>query len=121
MMILRLSALGQFNGRTERLSDVCVTSANAGSDCKVLLTKTFLYSDRNLAHFVAEQTPEKFCIQRRILSDSRDGKNRGIKAGGGASGSGSADASWNVRSRFLIFRIISEARPALLIAGKERR
>ena len=51
-----------------------------GSDCKGTPNKTFLIPDRNLAHFVAEQTPEKkFCIQRRILSDSRDGKIEELK------------------------------------------
>ena len=44
----------------KRLSDVCVTSANAVRIVKALPNKNiFFIPDRNLAHFVAEQTPEK--------------------------------------------------------------
>ena len=41
-------------------SDVCVTSANAVKIVKALPNKNiFFIPDRNLAHFVAEQVPEK--------------------------------------------------------------
>ena len=41
-------------------SDVCVTSANAVKIVRALLNKNiFFIPDRNLAHFVAEQVPEK--------------------------------------------------------------
>ena len=44
----------------KRHSDVCVTSANAVKIVKALPNKNiFFIPDRNLAHFVAEQVPEK--------------------------------------------------------------
>lgn len=44
----------------KELSDVCVTSANAVKIVKALPNKhIFFIPDRNLAHFVAEQVPEK--------------------------------------------------------------
>lgn len=44
----------------KRYSDVCVTSANAVDIVKALPNKNiFFIPDRNLAHFVAEQIPEK--------------------------------------------------------------
>ena len=44
----------------KRLSDVCVTSANAVKIVKELPNKNiFFIPDRNLAHFIAEQAPEK--------------------------------------------------------------
>ena len=48
----------------KQYSDVCVTSANAVQIVKALPNKNiFFIPDRNLAHFVAEQVPEKaFCI-----------------------------------------------------------
>jgi quinolinate synthase len=45
------------------LSDVCVTSANAVDIVKALPQKNiFFIPDRNLAHFVAEQVPEKHFV-----------------------------------------------------------
>lgn len=45
------------------LSDVCVTSANAVNIVKTLPQKNiFFIPDRNLAHFVAEQVPEKHFV-----------------------------------------------------------
>lgn len=45
------------------LSDVCVTSANAVDIVKALSQKNiFFIPDRNLAHFVAEQVPEKHFV-----------------------------------------------------------
>lgn len=45
------------------LSDVCVTSANAVNIVKALPQKNiFFIPDRNLAHFVAEQVPEKHFV-----------------------------------------------------------
>lgn len=47
----------------KRLSDVCVTSANAVKIVKALPNKNiFFIPDRNLAHFVAEQAPEKHFV-----------------------------------------------------------
>lgn len=44
----------------KRLSDVCVTSANAVKIVKALPNRNiFFIPDRNLAHFIAEQAPEK--------------------------------------------------------------
>jgi len=44
----------------KEISDVCVTSANAVQIVKALPNKNiFFIPDRNLAHFVAEQVPEK--------------------------------------------------------------
>ena len=44
----------------KRLSDVCVTSANAVKIVKALPNRNiFFVPDRNLAHFIAEQAPEK--------------------------------------------------------------
>ena len=44
-------------------SDVCVTSANAVKVVKALPNKNiFFIPDKNLAHFVAEQIPEKHFI-----------------------------------------------------------
>ena len=44
----------------KELSDVCVTSANAVKIVKALPNKNiFFIPDRNLAHFIAEQVPEK--------------------------------------------------------------
>lgn len=44
----------------KRYSDVCVTSANAVKIVKALPNKNIYFiPDRNLAHFVAEQVPEK--------------------------------------------------------------
>ena len=44
----------------KRHSDVCVTSANAAKIVKALPNKNiFFIPDRNLAHHVAEQVPEK--------------------------------------------------------------
>lgn len=44
----------------KRHSDVCVTSANAVKIVKALPNKNiFFIPDRNLAHFIAEQVPEK--------------------------------------------------------------
>ena len=57
-----LAAVCYINSTAElkRLSDVCVTSANAVRIVKALPNKNiFFIPDRNLAHFVAEQTPEK--------------------------------------------------------------
>ena len=53
------------NSTTElkRYSDVCVTSANAVQIVKALPSRNiFFIPDRNLAHFVAEQVPEKHFI-----------------------------------------------------------
>lgn len=57
-------------------SDVCVTSANAVKIVKNLPNKNILFiPDRNLAHFVAEQVPEKnfiynegFCPRHEYMS-----------------------------------------------------
>ena len=47
----------------KRLSDVCVTSANAVQIVKALPNRNiFFIPDRNLARFVAEQVPEKHVI-----------------------------------------------------------
>lgn len=47
----------------KELSDVCVTSANAVKIVKALPNKNiFFIPDRNLAHFVAEQVPEKHFV-----------------------------------------------------------
>lgn len=47
----------------KRYSDVCVTSANAVQIVKALPNKNiFFIPDRNLAHYVAEQVPEKHFI-----------------------------------------------------------
>ncbi len=47
----------------KRLSDVCVTSANAVKIVKALPNRNiFFIPDRNLAHFIAEQAPEKHFI-----------------------------------------------------------
>ena len=47
----------------KRLSDVCVTSANAVQIVKALPNRNiFFIPDKNLAHFVAEQVPEKHFI-----------------------------------------------------------
>ena len=47
----------------KRYSDVCVTSANAVQIVKALPNRNiFFIPDRNLAHFVAEQVPEKHFI-----------------------------------------------------------
>lgn len=47
----------------KRYSDVCVTSANAVQIVKALPNRNiFFIPDRNLAHFVAEQAPEKHFI-----------------------------------------------------------
>ena len=44
----------------KEFSDVCVTSANAVKIVKALPNKNiFFIPDRNLAHFIAEQVPEK--------------------------------------------------------------
>lgn len=49
--------------KLKRLSDVCVTSANAVKIVKALPNKNILFiPDRNLAHFVAGQAPEKHFI-----------------------------------------------------------
>ena len=80
----------------KRLSDVCVTSANAVRIVKALPNKNiFFIPDRNLAHFVAEQTPEKnFVYNEGYCPIHETVKIEEIKAGeSGASGSGSADAS----------------------------
>ena len=53
------------NSTTElkRYSDVCVTSANAVQIVKALPNRNiFFIPDKNLAHFVAEQVPEKHFI-----------------------------------------------------------
>ena len=57
-------------------SDVCVTSANAVKIVKALPNKNiFFIPDRNLAHFIAEQVPEKnfiynegFCIVHEFMN-----------------------------------------------------
>ena len=47
----------------KKYSDVCVTSANAVQVVKALPNKNiFFIPDRNLAHFVAEQVPEKHFV-----------------------------------------------------------
>lgn len=47
----------------KRHSDVCVTSANAVQIVKALPNKNiFFIPDRNLAHYIAEQVPEKYFI-----------------------------------------------------------
>ena len=47
----------------KQYSDVCVTSANAVQVVKALPNKNiFFIPDRNLAHFIAEQVPEKHFI-----------------------------------------------------------
>ncbi len=47
----------------KQYSDVCVTSANAVQIVKALPNKNiFFIPDRNLAHFVAEQVPEKHFV-----------------------------------------------------------
>lgn len=47
----------------KELSDVCVTSANAVKVVKALPNQNiFFIPDRNLAHFIAEQVPEKHFI-----------------------------------------------------------
>ena len=59
----------------KELSDVCVTSANAVKIVKALPNKNiFFIPDRNLAHFIAEQVPEKnfiynegFCIVHEYM------------------------------------------------------
>ena len=59
----------------KELSDVCVTSANAVKIVKALPNKNiFFIPDRNLAHFIAEQVPEKnfiynegFCIVHEFM------------------------------------------------------
>ena len=59
----------------KELSDVCVTSANAVKIVKALPNKNiFFIPDRNLAHFIAEQIPEKnfiynegFCIVHEFM------------------------------------------------------
>ena len=59
----------------KELSDVCVTSANAVKIVKALPNKNiFFVPDRNLAHFIAEQVPEKhfiynegFCIVHEFM------------------------------------------------------
>ena len=59
----------------KELSDVCVTSANAVKIVKALPNKNiFFITDRNLAHFIAEQVPEKnfiynegFCIVHEFM------------------------------------------------------
>lgn len=49
--------------RLKQLSDVCVTSANAVKIVKALPNKNILFiPDRNLAHYVAEQVPDKHFI-----------------------------------------------------------
>ena len=49
--------------KLKELSDVCVTSANAVKVVKALPNKNiFFIPDRNLAHFIAEQVPEKHFI-----------------------------------------------------------
>ena len=60
----------------KELSDVCVTSANAVKIVKALPNKNiFFIPDRNLAHFIAEQVPEKnfiynegFCIVHEFMN-----------------------------------------------------
>ena len=59
----------------KRHSDVCVTSANAVQIVKALPNKNiFFIPDRNLAHYIAEQAPEKhfiynegFCIVHEYM------------------------------------------------------
>ena len=59
----------------KRHSDVCVTSANAVQIVKALPNKNiFFIPDRNLAHYIAEQVPEKhfiynegFCIVHEYM------------------------------------------------------
>ena len=59
----------------KELSDVCVTSANAVKIVKALPNKNIYFiPDRNLAHFIAEQVPEKhfiynegFCIVHEFM------------------------------------------------------
>ena len=59
----------------KRHSDVCVTSANAVQIVKALPSKNiFFIPDRNLAHYIAEQVPEKhfiynegFCIVHEYM------------------------------------------------------
>lgn len=49
--------------RLKELSDVCVTSANAVEIVKKLPNRNiFFIPDRNLAHYIAEQVPEKHFI-----------------------------------------------------------
>lgn len=60
-----LAVVCYINSSTElkAASDICVTSANAVSITKALSNKNiFFIPDRNLAHFVAEQVPEKHFI-----------------------------------------------------------
>ncbi len=64
----------------KELSDVCVTSANAVKIVKALPNKNiFFIPDRNLAHFIAEQVPEKnfiynegFCIVHEFMNPVQD-------------------------------------------------
>ena len=66
-------------------SDVCVTSANAVKIVKELPNKNiFFIPDRNLAHFVAEQVPEKnfvynegYCPIHETDAGGRDQKSKG--------------------------------------------
>ena len=70
----------------KRYSDVCVTSANAVKIVKALPNKNiFFIPDKNLAHYVAEQVPEKnfiyndgYCIvhERMSLEEVKKAKER---------------------------------------------
>ena len=72
-----LAVVCYINSTTElkRHSDVCVTSANAVQIVKALPNKNiFFIPDRNLAHYIAEQVPEKhfiynegFCIVHEYM------------------------------------------------------
>lgn len=57
----------------KRHSDVCVTSANAVKIVKALPNKNiFFIPDRNLAHFIAEQVPEKNFIYNEGCCPTHD-------------------------------------------------
>lgn len=57
----------------KRHSDVCVTSANAVKIVKALPNKNiFFIPDRNLAHFIAEQIPEKNFIYNEGYCPTHD-------------------------------------------------
>lgn len=57
----------------KRHSDVCVTSANAVKIVKALPNKNiFFIPDRNLAHFIAEQVPEKHFIYNEGYCPTHD-------------------------------------------------
>lgn len=57
----------------KRHSDVCVTSANAVKIVKALPNKNiFFIPDRNLAHFIAEQVPEKHFVYNEGYCPTHD-------------------------------------------------